>query len=187
MCHRTKCDCVCDLTYLAYSLCVICGYWCVVFTFMEWCMEGLRTLWILLAAVWLDGHADLTEIWHYPSTFLPFPGPEPHTQRLLSSLLECVYVCTLRPTVHNHCEGSGNSSRHIHTSPLSSPLVAFCSWPSAIARFIFPNAAAEDWRRADRGQAPERRGMGGWRKKENREGGSEGSFVTSSSCILVLL
>lgn len=39
----------------------------------------------------------------------------------------------------------------------------------------------------ERGQAPERRGMEGWRKNENREGGSEGSFVTSKSCILVLL
>lgn len=44
-------------------------------------------------------------------------GVEPHTESL------CVCARAPRPSVHNQCEGSGNSSRHIDTSPFSSSLV----------------------------------------------------------------
>lgn len=112
MCYSTKCDCVhVWLNVLSTQ------FMCLAFTYVERCMEGLRTLWRFFAAVCLDKDADLPKLWHCPFTFLPKWDRATHEDFFLFFLLVeervCVYVCALHPSAHNHSEGSRNSSRHI--------------------------------------------------------------------------
>lgn len=140
-------------------MCVVCGCWCVSFAY----------------CIWNDvcnAHCEAGQACRPPRaltlslTFLPFPGSEPHTESPLLSLC---------PSVHDHCEGSGNSSTHTHQHVSFQLTALSLSAPDLpqIAPFIFPNTAAEDLRRA-----------GVWPgSREARKGGSECSFVRSNSCI----
>ncbi|KAM7371985.1 hypothetical protein PAMP_009185 [Pampus punctatissimus] len=85
-----------------------------------------------------------------------------HTETPILSL----YVCAMLPFVHNHCEGSGNSSRPTDTSPLSSPPVIWAPDLIQSLRLFFQIWLPRTKRERECGRASEKRGMKGWRKKE---------------------
>lgn len=107
-----------------------------------------------------------------------------HTQRNSYPLFQwrkecvmCVFVLCI-PLSITTAKGQATA---VDTSPFSSPPDLLQSLPLFFQTRL-PWAGGE----RERGYAPERGGMEGW-KKEKKGGGSEGSFVRSSSCILVLL
>lgn len=155
----------------------------VSFAYMEWCMQASAI--VKLPCGWMG-----------MQTSQRCDTVPPHSfhflcQSHIETPILSLYVCTMHPSVHNHCEGSGNTSRHTDTSqPHWLPVICTPVLLQSFT-FIFPNTAAEDQRRAGAwpGSREESRGEeckdGG--RKRSAGGGSKGSFVISSSCILVLL
>lgn len=130
MCHGTKCDRVCvwfDILSMQF-ICAVCGYLCVnpyekmyggpphIAKLPRGCVAG--------RGMQTSQSSDTV-----PPHSCCFLG-QSRTQRLLSPSVSvedkvCVCVCALHPSVHNQCNESGTSSRHIYTSPSSTSTCHF--------------------------------------------------------------
>lgn len=160
------------------------------FTYMEQCIECLRS--VKLPCVCMAGRACRPPRALTLSLHIPVISWVKATHRdsypLYQWRKECVHVCALHPSVHNQCKGSGNSSRHIDTSPFSSTacrllLRAFSS------RSVYFSEHGRRGPEESGGVARLKRGQG-W-----KDGGRKGTervgvrifYLTSSSRILILL
>lgn len=155
--------CVCDLTYLACSICM----WCE--NVGLWHLNMWNNIWrasthckALLQLYDWTGTQTSQSCETVPPHSCHFLGQR-HTQRLISS------VCALCPSVHSQCKGSGNGGRHVDTSPLERRCLSL-SAPDLVQslRLFFQTRLPRTEAEGERGQAPERTGMKGWRTKGSR-------------------